>query len=89
MSKNRQLRDAYRQPGFIPFAVLRSVDFDVEAFAVRLARRRKKRFAACVGEGIGVSTISGFSSSATSTARIGAFTWSFSFEGFFAGIARP
>ena len=40
---NRRLRDAYRHPGFVPQAVLRSIDFDIEALVVCLSRRRKKQ----------------------------------------------
>jgi hypothetical protein len=89
MSENRQLHDAYRQRGFIPRGILRSVYFDAEAFGLRLARRRKKRSAAYADSRNGVSTISEFNGPATSTVRIGEYIWSSSFEGFCAEVAGP
>jgi hypothetical protein len=89
MSENWQLRDAYRQPGFRPFAILRSMDFDVEAFGLRLSRCRKKRPAVFADKRSEASTISEFNGSATSTARIDESIWNFSFEGSYVGVAGP
>jgi hypothetical protein len=89
MSESRQLRDAYRQPGFVPQATLRGVDFDPFAFGVALVRRRKKRFAECAAESIGRSTTSGRIGRAISIVLSAASSSSFSFRGFSAGAVGP
>jgi hypothetical protein len=89
MSESRQLRDAYRQPGFVPQATLRGVVFDPFAFGVALVRRRKKPSAECAAESIGPSTISGRIGRAISIVPSTAFSSSFSFEGFSVGVVGP
>jgi len=89
MSKSRHLRDAYRQPGFVPQATLRCVDFDPFAFGVSLVRRRKKRPAECAVARIGASTISGRIGRAISIVPSVAFSSSSSFEGFSVGVVGP
>jgi hypothetical protein len=66
MSKSRHLRDAYRQPGFVPQATLRSLHSDPFAFVVSLVRSRKKLGAECAAAPIGASTINGRIGRATS-----------------------
>jgi hypothetical protein len=88
MSKQRHLREAYRHPGFVPQAILRSVDFDLEAFGVSLVRRRKKRSAACAAKPSEVSTISGCIGRAIWIVPNVASSSSFSFEGLCVGVAR-
>jgi hypothetical protein len=89
MSKSRQLRDAYRQAGFVPQATLRDVDFDPFAFGVSLVRRRKKRSAECAAGAIGASTISDRIGRAISIALSVACSSSSSFEGFSVGVVGP
>jgi len=86
MSKTRHLRDAYRQPGFVPEAALRIVAFDPFAFGVALVRRRKKRAAECAAACIEPSTISGRTGRATSIVPSVASSFSFSFEGSSVGV---
>jgi hypothetical protein len=89
MSKSRHLRDAYRQPGFVPHATLRVVDFDRFACGLALVRRRKKRPAECAAGCIGVSTISGRIGRAISIVPSVASFSSSSFEGFSVGVVEP
>jgi hypothetical protein len=89
MSEKRNLRDAYRQPGFVPRAILQDVDFDPEAFGVLLSRRRKKQSVAFAGDRIEVSTIKNSVGCATWIVQIGMSTWSCRFAEYFAASVRP
>jgi hypothetical protein len=53
----RQLRDAYRFPGFTPKAEVHGIFGDPWARMVPLRRRRKKQSAVSVAVGAAVSTI--------------------------------
>ena len=88
MRKTRHLRDAYRQSGFVPHATLQFVAFDPFAFGMVLVRRRKKRSAECVAECIEPSTISGRIGRAISIVHSNASSFSSSFEGSSAGVAK-
>jgi hypothetical protein len=58
MSKTkRQLRDAYRFPGFIPLAAVRGLFGDPMVRIVSLRRRRKKQPVEVVESGSKVTTI--------------------------------
>ena len=89
MSKKRKLRDAYRQPGFVPRAILQEVAFDAEAFGVSLSRRRKKQSVAFVDDRIEASTIKKIAGCATWIVQIGMSIWSCRFAGCFAASVRP
>jgi hypothetical protein len=65
MPTTRQMRDAYRFPGFEPLATVRGLFGDPRAVVVTLQRRGKKRRAAFVGKSRLPSTISGLAKSAT------------------------
>jgi len=56
MSKKRSLLDAYRFPGFRPRARIKGIFGDPQSRVIRLERRQKKRRAAGVAPGTGVST---------------------------------
>jgi len=88
MRKTRHLRDAYRQSGFVPHATLQCVAFDPFAFGVTLVRRRKKHSAECAVECIEPSTISGRIVPGTLIVPSGESSFSSSFEGSFAGVAK-
>ena len=55
----RQLRDAYRFPGFVPAKEVLGMFGDPNVRVVLLLRRQKKRFVRNVGAGAGVFTIAG------------------------------
>src|ERR1019366_2110892 len=56
----RQLRDAYRFPGFVPLPITRGTFGDPHARVVSLKRREKKQPAAFVVDGTEVTTMPGF-----------------------------
>jgi hypothetical protein len=89
MSEKRNLRDAYRQPGFVPRANLEEVYFDPEAFGVSLSRRRKKQSVAFAGDRIEASTIKNTAGCATWIAQIGMSIWDCRFAGYFAASVWP
>ena len=73
--KNRQLRDAYRFPGFVPQAAVHGVFGDPKAVIVKLTRRRKKRCAVAVVNGVAVTTITESSECGICRAETGGFSW--------------
>jgi hypothetical protein len=89
MSEIRRLRDAYRQPGFVPRAALRGVEADPAAYGVSLVRRRKKRPAERAADPRGASTISGRMKPAISIVPSVGSIFSSSFEGFSVGAVEP
>jgi hypothetical protein len=89
MNEKRNLRDAYRQPGFVPRAILQEVDFDPEAFGVSLSRRRKKQSVAFADDRIEFSTIKKSAGCVTWIVQIGMSIWSCRFAGCFAASVRP
>lgn len=58
--RRRQLRDAYRFPGFVPENTVRGFFGDPKARVVVLRRCRKKQFAVCVAMRRAVITTSGY-----------------------------
>jgi len=61
----RELRDAYRFPGFVPRHLIRGIFGDPQARVVSLTRRAKKRSAVRVARRIAAGTIGGAVGSAT------------------------
>jgi hypothetical protein len=59
--QHRQLRDAYRFPGFVPMQIVHGVFGNPLARVVDLCRRQKKQPAEFVAHGIGVIMITSFS----------------------------
>ena len=78
--KNRQLRDAYRFPGFVPQAAVRGVFGDSKAVVVKLTRRRKKRDALNAANVVAATTIIGKRACGICSARTGGFTWMWKFD---------
>jgi hypothetical protein len=66
----RELRDAYRFPGFIPRRTIRGVFGDPQARIVSLTRRAKKQSAAPVARRITAGTIGASAGSAICPAGI-------------------
>src|SRR4051812_18642988 len=76
LRRRRQLRDAYRFPGFVPLPIIRGAFGDPHVRFVRLKRREKKQLAASVADGTEVTTIPGFGWCETYPVAAYAFTWS-------------
>ena len=79
--KRKRLRDAYRFPGFVPLAAVQGVFGDPKAVVVKLSRRRKKRGAVGVVDGVAVTTTTGSSECGICRAETGGFTWKWTFGG--------
>jgi len=77
--RRRQLRDAYRFPGFVPAVAVRGLFGDPKARIVSLHRRRKKRRAASVGVGVAVTTTDIDAECGICRAATRGFTWSWTF----------
>ena len=60
----RELRDAYRFPGFTPSRAVRGEDADPRVVVVTLNRRQKKQPAESVARSAARGTISGYDTSA-------------------------
>jgi hypothetical protein len=73
--QRRELRDAYRFPGFKPSAGVNGVFGDRMAIVIKLTRRRKKQRAACAVDGIGAITTSEFDVFAICRAATSGCTW--------------
>ena len=58
--RQRELRDAYRFPGFVPMPVVHGVFGDAHALVVQLHRRQKKRLVGFVVNGIGATMTRSF-----------------------------
>src|ERR1039457_3033087 len=71
----RQLRDAYRFPGFVPLPIIRGTFGDPHARVVSLKRREKKQPAAFVVDGTEVTTMPGFKWCETYPVAAYASTW--------------
>jgi hypothetical protein len=78
--KSRQLRDAYRFPGFVAQAAVRGVFGDPKAVVVKLTRRQKKRDALNAANAVAATTIIGKRECGTCPARTGGFTWKWKFD---------
>ena len=78
--KNRRLRDAYRFLGFVPLAAVQGVFGDPKAVIVKLTRRRKKRCAVDVANGVAVTTTTGSSKCGICRAETDGFTWERTFD---------
>jgi hypothetical protein len=74
--QHRQLRDAYRFPGFTPMQIIHGVFGNPLARVVDLRRRQKKQPAEFVAHGIGVIMITSFSWYVTSLVAAWKSTWS-------------
>jgi len=83
----RQLRDAYRFPGFVPLAQVHGIFGAPKARIVRLRRRRKKRPAASVEPGRAAFTIDAPGWRAICPAACCRFTWSSRFGAWVAPTA--
>ena len=70
MSKSANLRDAYRQPGFVPEARGYVEDADPDTFVLPLRRRRKKTPVESADSTFPAITIASFAAAATSTAVV-------------------
>jgi len=60
LGRQRQLRDAYRFPGFVPMQIIHGAFGDAQARVVQRHRRQKKQRVASAVIGIGVSMIKSF-----------------------------
>jgi len=89
MNKYRTLRDAYRFPGFVPQATLRSIDVEFAAVVLPLTRRRKKRLAESAAEYSAASTTKSPGRSAIWIAATDTSIWNYSCDGFVAEDAVP
>ena len=78
--KSKRLRDAYRFPGFVPLAAVQGVFGDPKAVIVKLSRRRKKRSAVNVGNGVAVTTTTGSSKCGICRVETDGFTWKWTFD---------
>lgn len=65
LRRQRQLRDAYRFPGFVPKQIIHGVFGDAQTRVVQLHRRQKKQRVESVVIGIGVTMIKSFKWHAT------------------------
>jgi hypothetical protein len=70
MSKFANLRDAYRQPGFVPESRVFVDDGDTDTFVLPLRRRRKKTPVESADGTCPVIMIASFAGAATSTAVV-------------------
>ena len=73
----RDLRDAYRFPGFVPARIIRGVFGDPQARVVSLKRRQKKQRVESVGVGTAAFTIRSFVWCETCPVASIAFIWSY------------
>jgi len=85
--RGRQLRDAYRFPGFVPAATVRGVFGDPLARVVTLRRRQKKQPVGFAGVGTAVFTIRSFVWFETCRVVSTAFIWRCWCAGLPAGVA--
>src|SRR6266853_4560339 len=87
LSRGRQLREAYRFPGFPPASAVRGVFGDPHVRVLTLRRGQKKRRVESVAVGTAVFTIRSFVWCETCPAASIAFTWSCSCAESGAGVA--
>jgi hypothetical protein len=89
MSKTkRQLRDAYRFPGFLPLAEVRGLFGDPMVRIVSLRRRRKKRPVGVVAGGSSATTIGDAVGCAICRAGYCASCWNWRYDAWIAPSAE-
>jgi hypothetical protein len=82
MGKARRLLDEYRFPGYQPKADVRGVFGDSKARIIQLQRSQKKRYAAVVGQVIGVITTRPREGCGICPAGTRGYTWNWKCEEF-------